>query len=59
MCSGKFIPDPDLDYFYPSRIPDQGFKKAPVLRFGSATLALSMIKPLLLKIQKGKKLGHT
>jgi hypothetical protein len=25
---GLFIPDPDPDFFYPSRIPDPGVKKA-------------------------------
>jgi hypothetical protein len=33
-----FIPDPDPDFFYPSRIQDPGVKKAPDLGSGSATL---------------------
>jgi hypothetical protein len=34
------IPDPDV-FFYPSRIPDRGVKKAPDPRSGSAALLLS------------------
>jgi hypothetical protein len=33
-----FIPDPNLDFFYPSRIPIPGLKKAPDPGSGSATL---------------------
>jgi hypothetical protein len=33
-----FIPDPDLDFYPSSRMPDPGFKKAP--NPGSATLGL-------------------
>jgi hypothetical protein len=36
--SGMFVPDPDLDFFYPSQIPDPGVKKAPDPGSGSATL---------------------
>ncbi len=37
-CSSRIrIPDPDL-FFYPSRIPDPGVKKAPDPGSGSATL---------------------
>jgi hypothetical protein len=35
-CSSR-IPDPDLDFFYPSRIPEPGVKKAAPDP-GSATL---------------------
>ncbi len=38
-----FIPDMDLDFFYPSRIPDPGFKKAPDPGCGSATLILTEV----------------
>jgi hypothetical protein len=34
----QFIPDPDLDFFYPSRIPDPGVKKAPDPGSGSTIL---------------------
>ncbi len=55
IWSRMFISNPDLDfcYRYPSWIPDQGVKKASVPRFGSATLALRTIKPLLFK-KRGK-----
>ena len=37
-----FIPDMDLDFFYPSRIPDPGVKKAPDPGSGSAKIALNL-----------------
>ncbi len=37
-CSSFWIPDPDPDFFPPSRIPDPGVKKAPDPGSGSATL---------------------
>jgi hypothetical protein len=43
--SGLFIPDPDPDFFNPSRISDPGVKKAPDLGSGSATL-VSYHEPL-------------
>jgi hypothetical protein len=33
-----FIPDPDPDFFYPSRIPNPGLRKAPDPGSGLATL---------------------
>jgi hypothetical protein len=54
-----FIPDPDLDFCYPSWISDQGVKKAPVPGFGSTTLALSMKKPPLFKRKKKEKQAKT
>jgi hypothetical protein len=48
-----FTPDPDLDFFYPSRIPDPGVKKAPDP--GSATVVLGL--PLLIVKCLGCKEG--
>ncbi len=38
----QYIPDPDLN-FYPSRIPDPGFKRLPDPESGSATLDFTCI----------------
>jgi hypothetical protein len=42
-----FLLDPDIDFFYPSRIPDLGVKKAPDP--GSATLAIDIFIKMVIR----------